>query len=286
MSLTKTFDEHTICIKVPAVVTSEQVKTAIAKAFTQALELDKDYKTTFHINMVKKKGVQTGRGFVWIQNPKVYHMILGRNPDGSERVTQVNDPNWQQPTEKKVVTSTRWADMDDDEEEAPLIDLKQEPLITVPKIMMSDEQFKEHLKQEGLVDPKQEITIHIDAAQAHDVEIGFCHNVLHSSALHPGMDEKFIFDQFKDFSTSTKTYPIRIGHGREGVKYVPYPYVKIVEINKPRGRERVAYVTFDSSTRDASFAFHMRRCCEYKRVVNDKPEVFTVNYTYAKSSNK
>ena len=302
MSHIQTTDEHTLACKALAVTREDLIK-AFEASFTQACNISQDYKTTFHINMVKKKGVPTGRFFIWVQNPKVYKMLLGLNPDGSKREKIYADPNWKPGMKAEKAPEIpgqrrRWTDImdDDEEEEAPIIKEKLTNLITVPTITLTASQKVEYvkivnqLKQDPETDlsklpehPEEvtEITVRIEPALAHNVENGFCHNVLRSSALHSTMNEEFIFNEFKMFNSSNKTYPLRFAKGKDGLKQIPFPYVKIVELNGSRGKERIAYITFDSSTRDASFAFHMKRCCEYKN--KDTNEVYIVNYTYARS---
>jgi hypothetical protein len=280
MSLIVSSDEHTLTVKVHPVVTQEQLSAALQSALSAASSMGPEYQTKFMINMVKKKGVRTGRGFVWLSNPKVYHMILGRNPDGSPRIRRYKDPNWIAPEVDPFANLGKgksWADMMEEEEaqQAPIIEEQLPPLVTVPTIKLTPEQQAQHEEK------ATEVSIHIEAALAHDVEVGFSHNILRSSALLPFMDEKFIKNEFQCFSTSKNTLPIRTGPTKKDIVNETFPYVKIVTHNTPRGPERVAYVTFDSATRDASFAFHMMRQREYKN--SKTQQTFIVNYTYAKS---
>lgn len=273
-------DEHTLAIKVHPVVTQEQLRDALRDGFKQARDIDSKYQTMFIINMVKKNRVRTGRAFVWVSNPCVYHMILGRNPDGSHRIITYEDPDWVPPEDNSddpIPLGSSWADIMDEEEakQCPLIEEQQPPLITIPTIKLTPEQQNEHEEKPTEIKPR------IEAALAHDVSSDYNHNVLRSSALLSHMDEKFIRNEFVMYSTSKGTLNVRKGRGKGEVSEEPYPYVKIVEHSTPRGKERVAYVTFDAATRDASFAFHMMRHREY---TNKKTgEVFIVNYTYAKS---
>lgn len=282
MSLTVSSDEHTLTIKVHPVVTQEQLCKALETAFTQAKKLSPEYNTTYLINSVKKKGVRTGRSYVWLGNSKVYHMILGRNPDGTRRVKSYEDPNWVAPEVKpfdpfNIDPNISWADLADDEElqQAPIIEEQFPPLITVPPIVLDPTQQSQHEEK------ATQVSVYIEAALAHDVDEGLSHNTLRSSALLPFMDEKTIKKEFQCFSTSKNTINIRVGKGKKDLIKETYPQVKIITHKTPRGEERTAYVTFDSATRDASFAFHMMRQKEY---TNKKSgQVFTVHYTYARA---
>lgn len=295
MALTVSSDEHTLTIKIHPVVTQDQLHEAFQSAFKDAASLSPEYQTRFIINMVKKKGIRTGRGFVWIFNPKVYHMILGRNPDGSARINRYEDPDWMPPEEKPepdynpLAPSKSWADMMEEEEEmeCPIIEEQLPPLIRVPAIRLTLEQQADH------EDHPSTVTVHLEAALAHDIESGLSHNVLRSSALLPHMTEKSIKEEFQHFATSKNMHTIKANKdnrsGRGGknnttkgdVVYESYPYVKIVELPTTRGKDRIAYVTFDPMTSNASFAFHMMRHHEYKH--RKTGETFVVNYTYAKS---
>jgi len=50
---------------------------------------------TFEINMVTDvKGAKFGSAFVWFSSPAIYHIICGRNPDGSRSEIETPDPEW------------------------------------------------------------------------------------------------------------------------------------------------------------------------------------------------
>lgn len=291
MSLTITSDEHTLTFKVYPVVTEDQIHTAIRSTLNTLANQNKEYQCKYIMNMVKKRGVRTGRGFIRFMNSKVYHMLLGRNPDGSSRTRQYEDPNWEPPVYNPFASTAgkSWADIMEEEDElkAPIIEETLPPLAQLPKIKLSEEQqieLEKHFDEtlEAFEAPS-EVEIYIEAALAHDMEQGLSHNVLRSSSLLPFMDEAFIKNEFQCFSTSKRTVPVRVGNGKKDIIQETFPQVKIVTHKGPRGDERVAYVTFDSSTRDASFAFHMKRHCEFTN--NRTKEVYIVNYTYAKSRN-
>jgi hypothetical protein len=280
MSLNITSDEHTITIKVPAVVTIEQVYTVFNTIKEEAKKMGLD--GTFLVNMVKKGNAYTGRGFVWFASPQVYYLVLGRNADGTHRIRRYQDPNWVAPESDPFAsfgTGKSWADLMDEEEaqEAPWLEEKLPSLIPIPTIRLTSEQT------EALEDKPEVVTPYIEAALAHDVETGLCHNVLRSSSLPAWMTESFLKNEFKRFSHSKSTMPVRMGKSKNDIKHEEYPLVKIVSHDSPRGSERIAYITFDSATRDASFAFHMMRHREYREKKEKK--TYIVNYFYARSRN-
>ena len=294
MSLTVSSDEHTLAVKVHPVVTQQQLGSAFQFLLDAARKMNPDFATTFVINMVQVKGVRTGRAFVWIASPKVYHMILGNNPDGTSRIVRVKDPNWQPPSIQDILgepissdpsqpVKRNWADWaeEEDETEPAIIEEQLPSLLPIPIIRLSPEQQASHEEKVA------SITIKIEPALAHDVEHGLSHNVLKSSSLLPFMTEDFLKKEFQRFSHSKNNFPQRTGksnrQGRAEIIQVPYPIVKIVPHHGNKGPEKIAYITFDSATRDASFAFHMMRRREYKN--SNTGETFVVNYSYAKAKN-
>lgn len=283
MSLIISSDKHTLTVKVPAYVTQEQLCDSLQAVLCFAAKMGSEYQTRYLINTVKKKGVRTGRYFVWLSNPKVYHMLLGRNPDGSSRTERYEDPDWVAPEELDPFVSSgsnkSWADMmeEEDLQKAPIIEKKLPALIQIPPIKLTPEQRAQDENK------AVQITAYVEAALAHDIDPELSHNVLRSSALLPFMDEKFIKKEFQCFSTSENSFPVRTGKGKGDIVQESFPYIRIINHGTARGSERVAYVTFDSATRDASFAFHMMRHREY--VNNKTNNVFVVNYTYARSRN-
>lgn len=188
-------------------------------------------------------GGYTGRHYIRFDDISMWHMILGRNPDGTERVREYEDPNWTPPEEKEVdlTNITSWADFADEEDELirPVIREKLPPLIKI-------------IPPEGY---KLEV---LEQARPHSVSGELQSNVLKSSALLPFMNEKFIINQFKKFST---------------VKGYPKVYLK------KEGPKTFAYVTFDQKNSDASFSLLMMWRREYKNDKNGK--VFVVYYSYA-----
>ena len=54
--------------------------------------------------IVNKNGEYYGFGYIRVSNESVYWMLLGRNPDGSDRVLEYPDPNWIPPIPKVEMT--------------------------------------------------------------------------------------------------------------------------------------------------------------------------------------
>ena len=112
------YNTNTLNLKVYN-LTEEQVKTAISVALKEIHEKH-DIKSSFHLNYVRrcdretKRLVSTGISFVFFTNPEVYHILLGRNPDGTDRVETKLQPGWEPPVEEEEICfdpSQGWGDM-------------------------------------------------------------------------------------------------------------------------------------------------------------------------------
>lgn len=80
-----------------------------------------DFECSVKVNLVRNhKGEYLGYAFVDVTNPKFYYVMLGMNPDGTDRVVYVDDPNWVAPSSRlEKPLSSNWADDEDDTEECP-----------------------------------------------------------------------------------------------------------------------------------------------------------------------
>lgn len=314
--LTTSTDNHTITMKVKRCVPVETVKKTIIETLNRNPHAA-NYNKGFKMSVVSVKGVPTGRYYFFFYQPEIYHMILGRNVDGTARVEKYSDPDWSPPLILESNEPKSWADIMDEEDEmvAPILERQLPSLIPLPKIKLTPEQQEqqklydaedrkrkaerrrengEEVTEDDLIeeDPEPELaSFKIEPAQAHTARDGNCHNVLRSSNLPAFMDEKYLYNEFKVFSSSKNKYFQRYGKGKDQVKEVPYPAITIVSTapnNKYKDRnsynnqgkkERIAYITFDSATTDASFAFHLMRNQQY---IGPKGEKCIVQFTYAK----
>lgn len=90
----KHYDEHTLYIE-SGVAKEEQIAECLKVAVLQANKyLKRNTNCRFQINLIMKDGQYVGHGYVRISCPEVYWMMLGFNPDGSERIEEIPDPNW------------------------------------------------------------------------------------------------------------------------------------------------------------------------------------------------
>ena len=100
-SQTKYYDTHTLFIKCGIASANE-----IYQIFNEALNnYNKAYNSqiecNFNVNLVETRDNNSiGIAFVFVSNPAVYHIMLGKNPDGGARVEYHDDPSWIKPIDE------------------------------------------------------------------------------------------------------------------------------------------------------------------------------------------
>ena len=204
--------------------------------------------------IVDKEGDYFGFGYVHLTNEKVYWMLLGKNPDGSDRVFEYMDPNWVAPIddltpeEKKAKYSKmKWYEITDEEDKSvhPVIKEILEPLMPIPGYKYDKVQYQ-HLKNvsnEG--DEVQEYGyFELSRAYARNNEPNKIANILCARKIPEWIPEFVFKNKFKIYANSndeSETYPI----------------VNMIEGKNDTGN--VVFVEFDPSTRDAIFALLMTR---------------------------
>ena len=151
---TQVYDNHTLNLQTPN-LTRDQVIEALEKLLQNIKETHK-IATPYHINYVyrfnRDNGAleHSGVCFVFVKDSRVYHMILGRNPDGTDRVETKPDPDWVPPTEKDIEVSfdfssgMGWGDMMVEleqqtlEKTAPLIRIQLPSLVPTMVVQTQD----------------------------------------------------------------------------------------------------------------------------------------------------
>lgn len=92
-----------------------------------------DYKYNLKINIVKNRNEKKlGYSYLWVDNLKIYNVLIGLNFDGSERIIKEEIEN-----NKEENLTEIWGDMA--KEEKFIIKIL-EPLIIFPQIIMSNEE--------------------------------------------------------------------------------------------------------------------------------------------------
>ena len=152
------YDTHTIYCD-SGVASPSQISTSLKKAIAEAeKKLNRRTNCRFKINLlVNREGEYFGYGYIWVSSPEIYWMLLGRNPDGTERIREYPDPNWKPPSRKEISTEDKnWIDIVEDEDAyiQPMIKETLPPLVTLSGYEYDDEQIA-HL--EDLSDDMKEI---------------------------------------------------------------------------------------------------------------------------------
>ena len=236
--------------------------------------------------IVNKNGDYYGFGYIHVSREDVYWMLLGKNPDGSDRVLEYLDPDWQPPLPKPVLTeeeeqekysNMKWYEIAEEEDKYvhPTIRQILEPLMPVPGYEYDEVQYRHHqevAKKDGKDPSKVPKTGYFEFSRAYarDVESGKMPHVLCARQV-PEWIPPIAFKQiFKDYaSDSTTEILIEKLDGSDCYSdsepdeevptelYDTYPMINLIDGKKDGGR--VVFVSFEASTKDAIFALLMTR---------------------------
>ena len=147
----KYFDNSILYID-SGVANSFQISSCLKIAIAQAEKiLGRPTNCRFKINLlVNKEGEYFGYGYIWISSPEIYWMLLGKNPDGSERIEEYPDPDWKPPVREKKenLSGKKWTDLIEEEDAyvQPMIKKVLPPLVTFPGYLYEPDQIA-HLKE-------------------------------------------------------------------------------------------------------------------------------------------
>ena len=252
----KFFDDHTILIE-SGFATKAQILNALLnclRTYNREQESELNIlRSEIHVNTVLNKAyLPTGLTFIWISNSAYYHILLGRNPDGSDRVEKVFDDGYDQ-YELDLPEITDWSDLVEEEDEHSHIE-PLPSLVEIPDINLTASQVR--LGKQMTKDPNFSYFVKLSAKAAFVLEINdgetkhelFCSNC----PIWVGQKQlSNIFRQYIPEDRRTDGYPKII---------IKDPY------NKGRGgkrsngqRYKIATIKFDPSQRDAQFALHMTK---------------------------
>ena len=201
------FDTHTLYIKSEA--TNDQVTEAIRKIITEVSKnLGRQILSEFKANIIiDSKGKHYGYGYLRVTNPELYHILCGNNPDGTERIHYIDNPEYT----PIAMEGASWADIVDDEESSKT-EIRDPPLFESPVLKLSKKrqaEIKEVYVTEGITDTVPEITtVAFDAAYVNALDDKYHPNVLFTTGVPSWVDEKMLSKIFKKYSTVTDKYPI------------------------------------------------------------------------------
>ncbi len=117
-------DNHTLCIQARGTVQSH-LENAIVEWMSNFPSC------IYHVSLATNHFNEfVGFGYLWVNDPKVYHVLLGKKHDGSENVEYISDPSFVKKGNQEQ--EQRWAD-DADNNVAPLIPVQLPPIVTLNK---------------------------------------------------------------------------------------------------------------------------------------------------------
>jgi len=284
------YDNHTLFIKCDC-ASVEQIRQAFLEALTTyQKEHQSDLKCRFKVNLVEDRERKSfGIAFVFVTNPAVYHMLLGKNPDGSDRIEYREDPSWFPPNDGDQVNDAGWStisapvytpgmswgeitDLEDEYEvkmqekrnrfTCPKIPVPLDPLMVLPPYHLTKEQVAEKrakiiTENEGksnfnpeMVEIPDVAYFNVDRAMVTPVDPKFMSNILKCKGIPDWITKEDLKLQFSPYASDSITLQERYVKGR--CVEETYPFVNIND-------DRVAFIIFDPSTHDAQFALHMMK---------------------------
>ena len=227
------------------VATPQQISTCLK---TDIFEAEKilGYETNckFKINLiVNKEGEYFGFGYIRVSSTEIYWMLLGRNPDGSERYEEIPDPDWKAPSESTTSSVEKnWGDLVEKEEgfKQPMLRKTLPPLVQIAGYEYDEDQ-KRHL--EDLKEEDEDIPttgfFEISRGYATEAPSGTLKNRLCARNVPDWIPVEAFKAIFSSYSKSPD-----------------YPQVNFVDSKKGG---RIVFITFDPLTQDALFALLMTK---------------------------
>lgn len=236
------------------VASSSQISKCLKIAIQDAEKvLGYETKCRYKINLlVNKEGEYFGYGYIWISSPKIYWMLLGRNPDGTERVEEYPDSNWTPPSKKEgsfepLQKGQNWIDIVEEEDAfiQPMIKKILAPLVTFTGYSYNPEQM-EHLKE--LKEKEGEINVEIPKIGYFEISRGYAldapSGTLRNRLCARNVPNWIPVEAFKSI------FSFYIKDDKE------YPTVNFV--NSKNGG-RIVFINFNPSTKDAIFTLLMTK---------------------------
>ena len=265
----KYYDNHTLYVT-SGVAKEEQLykvlKAGVKETEIKINKLNPNTKLECDVKVnliVNKNREYYGFGYVRVSNESVYWMLLGKNPDGTDRVVEYPDPNWVAPTEKSEqnnLSEMSWFEIAQEEDKRiqPIIRENLGPLMVISGYKYDEMQYK-HLQDMALLDGKDPSKVpttgYFEFARAYtrDVEDGKIANVLCARQVPDWIPTTAFKNIFKPY-VSDPIKKVLL----DNKEHDNYPIVKLID-NKNKNDDRTVFITFDPSTKDAMFCLLMTR---------------------------
>lgn len=268
------YDCHTLYV-LTGVAYEHQLEKSLLTAIQNAKELLKrDVTTEYEINIVTNKfGNLVGYAYIWLSNPEIYYLLVGKNVDGTDREEWIDDPDW---LPSPTSGTSCWADIED--ERCPKVRRFLPPLLKLPNFKYDEIQqlrIKQIIEENNFVDESLTDgsfkTLAAFVSEPEDENIIL--NVLRGNAIHDGdtqgipewvtlADLRKIFGRFSSVKpTRNKIYP---------------------QINFNRNRS--CFITYSPETPDAQFALCMKMKTKIRKMVDDKMCECTILFKHTRQS--
>ena len=211
-----------------------------------------------HVNVVKnREGVKFGHTYAWVSDPRVYHALLGKNFDGSDRVEIYDDPDWK-PPEKSYAEAFDESNEDPNDWNAgfdlersykcPKLKRELDPIVSLPAVKYTEDQVKE-VKGEseyGFLEVfPVKLTKKPDKA-----------NSLFSNDIPSWLTEEILKGYFEKFEPDKSEH-----NEKKSRKKFTYP---VVEFRRKRDGKRSCTITFSNGNRNtAMFLINLVKRVEF-----------------------
>lgn len=252
----ETYDTHTLYVFTNG-LTEQEIAHSIAGGIREYEEKTGDtIETFFRINIVKNQNNEPiGYAWIYLTNSKVYQLLSGNNPDGTERIQISEQKNFHRPSKPfeqmleeklKEIDHSSWASSVTEEEvyqrvksmyEPPKIESKMPPLIK-PKPV-----FK-ILKTEGESggEKGEMVSINLSRGKLTYPKPCFVYNQLKNSnytVIEPWMDRNLLYDIFRPYVSNWKS--------------MEYPKIRVIN-EKPF---TTVFIEYEAGTTDSLAALNM-----------------------------
>jgi len=271
----KYYDNHTLYVT-SGVAREEQLYKVLKAAIKEREDkTNTNLQCDIKVNLIVNKNKEYyGFGYVRVSSESVYWMLLGRNPDGTDRVVEYPDPNWLPPTSSEKVDNNlsemSWFEIAQEEDKLiqPIIKENLGPLMIIPGYKYDETQYK-HLQDMAKLDKKDPTKVpttgYFEFARAYtrDVEPGKISNVLCARQVPDWIPAAAFKNIFKPYASNLSKEITTENNDTDN-----YPTVKLIENKKD---DRTVFITFDPSTKDANFSLLMTRKVRIKHP--ERPEL-------------
>lgn len=266
----------------------ENLHKIVTEAIQKAkiiLNYDNDIKCPYKLNIVrfteKETGLpkSTGYAYLWIGDHRIYWILVGHNPDASERYIEYPDPNWKPLEINNNDSSELWADLilSSESNIQPMIKEKLKPLVTFSDFTYSDSQYEELKKREsefGVITDNI-CRLKVSRARVKPVPSGKCGYILYSRSVPNWVSTELITTIFSRYVGNKSLKIQHIYDGKKSISNLPL----II-----RNNEHV-YIVYDPNSHDTSFARLMQRKTLIQNPDNKSQSVELVfDYAYDKTN--